>query len=65
MVDRALLASGLAAIRDAVARIRAVLPPKVDDFLVDRTAREIVILNLFEDLLSFCAALARKAGAID
>ena len=47
MVDRALLASRVAAIRDAVARIRAVLPPKADAFIGDRTAREVVILNLF------------------
>ncbi len=33
--------------RDAVARIRAVLPPSVEAFEADRTAREVVILNLF------------------
>ena len=33
--------------RDAVARIRSVLPPSADAFAADRTAREVVILNLF------------------
>lgn len=33
-------------IRDAVARVRAVLPQQVDDFRADRTAREVVVLNL-------------------
>jgi uncharacterized protein YutE (UPF0331/DUF86 family) len=47
MVDKAVLAKKLAAIRDAVARIREVLPPSAEAFREDRTAREIVILNLF------------------
>lgn len=47
MVDRPLLAKKVAAIRDAVARIRSVLPAARDEFLADRTAREVVILNLF------------------
>lgn len=47
MVDEAVLAKKLAAIRDAVERIRAVLPASADAFRDDRTAREIVILNLF------------------
>jgi uncharacterized protein YutE (UPF0331/DUF86 family) len=47
MVDEAVLAKKLAAIRDAVARIRAVLPGTADAFAADRTTREIVILNLF------------------
>ena len=33
--------------RDAVARIRAVLPADVGAFLADRTTREVVVLNLF------------------
>ena len=47
MVDRALLARKVAVIRDAVTRIRGVLPPSVDAFETDRTAREVVALNLF------------------
>jgi hypothetical protein len=47
MVDETLLAAKIAAIRDAVTRIRAVLPSDVDAFLADRTAREVVVLNLF------------------
>lgn len=47
MVDRAVLADRIAAVRDATARIRGVLPASADTFREDRTAREIVILNLF------------------
>jgi uncharacterized protein YutE (UPF0331/DUF86 family) len=47
MVDEPVLAKKLAAIRDAVARIREVLPGSAEAFLANRTAREIVILNLF------------------
>lgn len=47
MVDSAVLARKVAAIRDAVTRIHQVLPPTVDAFLADRTAREVVTLNLF------------------
>jgi uncharacterized protein YutE (UPF0331/DUF86 family) len=47
MVDEVVLAKKLAAIRDAVARIRDVLPSSADAFRENRTAREIVILNLF------------------
>jgi uncharacterized protein YutE (UPF0331/DUF86 family) len=47
MVDKAVLAKKLAAIRDAVARIREVLPNSAAAFHADRTVREIVILNLF------------------
>ena len=47
MVDEAVLAKKLAAIRDAVARIREVLPGSAEAFRENRTAREIVILNLF------------------
>jgi hypothetical protein len=39
MVDRALLADKIAAVRDAVARIREVLPPQRDAFRADRTVR--------------------------
>jgi len=47
MVDRVLLATKIAAIRDAVARIRSVLPADPDLFISDRTTREVVVLNLF------------------
>jgi uncharacterized protein YutE (UPF0331/DUF86 family) len=47
VVDRVLLAAKMAAVRDAVVRIGSVLPPTVDEFLADRTAREVVTLNLF------------------
>jgi uncharacterized protein YutE (UPF0331/DUF86 family) len=47
MVDRVVFAQKLAAIRDAVARIREVLPASEQVFETDRSAREIVTLNLF------------------
>ena len=47
MVDRPLIAKKVAAVRDAITRIRAVLPGDVETFLHDRTAREVVILNMF------------------
>ena len=50
MVDEAVLAKKLAAIRDAVTRIREVLPDSVQALRENRTAREVVILNLFISL---------------
>ncbi len=47
VVDRSRLAKQVAIVRDAVARIRAVLPSSAEAFEADRTAREVVILNLF------------------
>ena len=47
VVDAAIVAGKLAAIRDAVARVRQVLPREAGAFEADRTAREVVILNLF------------------
>ena len=47
MVDKAVVAAKVAAIRDAVDRIRGVLPPEAATFEADRTTREVVILNLF------------------
>ena len=47
MVDAAVFARKVAAIRDAVGRIREVVPETRGAFLADRTAREIVTLNLF------------------
>ena len=47
MVDDAVRAAKIAAIRDAVDRIRQVLPASLGEFEADRTKREVVILNLF------------------
>jgi len=47
VVDLAVLARKVAAIRDAVERIHEVLPATADAFLADRTVREVVSLNLF------------------
>ncbi len=47
MVDAAVLARKVSAIRDAVDRIRDVVPETTAAFLTDRTAREVVTLNLF------------------
>ncbi len=40
------LAKKIASVKDAVTRIRAVLPASVDAFASDRTSREVVVLNL-------------------
>ncbi len=66
MVDKALLAARIAAIRDAVSRIRSVLPPDPASFTVDRTAREVVILNLFvalQDVLSLATHWLSDEGS--
>ncbi len=55
MVDKTLLASKVASVRDAVARIRSVLPEAHD--VADRTTREVVVLNLFVALQE-CVSLA-------
>jgi uncharacterized protein YutE (UPF0331/DUF86 family) len=47
MVDKVILAAKIVAVRDAAARIRAVLPADSGVFASDRTTREIVVLNLF------------------
>ena len=47
MVDSALVAAKIAIVRDATARMRSVLPASLDEFVEDRTAREVVTLNLF------------------
>jgi uncharacterized protein YutE (UPF0331/DUF86 family) len=57
VVDPTVAATKVAAIRDAVSRIRATLPASAEDFEADRTAREVVILNLFVALQE-CVALA-------
>jgi len=41
------VAAKVAAVRDAVDRIRGVLPREPDAFEADRTVREVVVLNLF------------------
>ena len=46
VVELLLLARKVAAIRDATARIRDVLPESADALAADRTAREVVVLNL-------------------
>ena len=66
MVDEAVLAARLAAVRDAVARIRSVLPGEPTAFAADRTAREVVILNLFvalQDTLSLATHWLADAGS--
>ena len=57
MVDKAVLAKKIASVKDAVTRIRAVLPASVDAFASDRTSREVVVLNLFVALQE-CVSLA-------
>jgi uncharacterized protein YutE (UPF0331/DUF86 family) len=47
VIDEALLAQKIAAARDAVERIRRVLPADPEAFAGDRDTREIVTLNLF------------------
>ena len=59
MVDRAVLAAKIVAIRDAVARTRAVLPRDEVAFARDRTVREVVVLNLFIAVQE-CVALATR-----
>jgi uncharacterized protein YutE (UPF0331/DUF86 family) len=57
VVDKTVVATRIAAVRDAVGRIRATLPADRGVFLADRSIREIVILNLFVALQE-CVALA-------
>ena len=66
MVDKALLAARVAAVRDAISRIRSVLPADAATFQADRTAREVVILNLFvalQDVLSLATHWLSDEGA--
>ncbi len=65
MIDKVLLADRIAAVRDAVARIREFLPRDVADFEADRTAREVVVLNLFvalQECLSLSTHWLADAG---
>jgi uncharacterized protein YutE (UPF0331/DUF86 family) len=57
VVDKTVAAAKIAAIRDAVDRIRATLPETAQAFEEDRTAREVVVLNLFVALQE-CVSLA-------
>ncbi len=57
MIDHSFLARRVAAVRDAAERIREVLPAQVEAFVADRSAREIVTLNLFVALQE-CLSLA-------
>ena len=65
MVDRALLAAKIAAVRDATARVRAVLPASAEAFIADRTVREVVTLNLLvaiQDCLDLATHWLADAG---
>ena len=65
MVDAALLAAIISMIRDAVARISAVLPVNLSQFESDRTAREVVTLNLFvaiQEYVALASHLLADAG---
>jgi len=68
VVDKTVLAARVAAVRDAVGRIRSVLPADAVAFQADRTAREVVILNLFvalQDVLSLATHwLADEGDAV-
>ena len=57
MIDHSILARRVAAVRDAAERIREVLPAQLEAFVADRSAREIVTLNLFVALQE-CLSLA-------
>jgi uncharacterized protein YutE (UPF0331/DUF86 family) len=67
VVDKALLAARIASVRDAVSRIRSVLPADGNAFLADRTVREVVILNLFvalQDVLSLATHWLADEGSV-
>jgi uncharacterized protein YutE (UPF0331/DUF86 family) len=57
VVDAALVAAKLAMIRDTVTRIGSVLPADLQSFQHNRTAREVVTLNLFVGIQE-CVSLA-------
>jgi uncharacterized protein YutE (UPF0331/DUF86 family) len=65
VVDRALIAAKIAAVRDATGRVRDVLPASLPAFIADRTAREVVTLNMFvaiQDCLDLAAHWLADAG---
>lgn len=47
MVDALVVANKIAVIRDAVDRVRDILPSGLETFRADRTAREVTLLNVF------------------
>ena len=57
MIDRPVVARGIAAVHDAATRIRETLPPEPEDLSADRTKREVVALNLFVAIQE-CLSLA-------
>lgn len=57
MTDPVVLAKAIADVRDAVARIRSVVPAERAAFERDRTAREVTVLNLFVALQQ-CLSIA-------
>jgi uncharacterized protein YutE (UPF0331/DUF86 family) len=65
MVDRTVAAAKIAAVRDAVDRIRSVVPPDETTFATDRTVREVVVLNVFvalQESVSLAAHWLADAG---
>ena len=65
MIDRTVLARQVAAVHDAAERVREVLPAQREAFAADRTAREIVTLNLFvaiQECLSLATHWLADAG---
>jgi uncharacterized protein YutE (UPF0331/DUF86 family) len=65
VVDPAVQAAKTAAVTDAIRRIHEVLPASADALRSDRTAREIVILNLFvaiQECLSLATHWLADAG---
>lgn len=62
VVDEAVLAAKIASVADAVHRIREVLPARAAVLRSDRTAREIVVLNL-SVAIQECLALATHGVA--
>ena len=57
MIERPVVARGIAAVHDAAARIRETLPAEPGDLAADRTKREVVVLNLFVAIRE-CLSLA-------
>ena len=65
MIDRPVVARGIAAVHDAAARIREVLPADPEGLAADRTRREVVVLNLFvavQECLSLATHWLADAG---
>jgi uncharacterized protein YutE (UPF0331/DUF86 family) len=58
MVDQRVAAARVAAIRDALNRVAQTLPADVEGLATDRTAREVVVLNLFVALQESVALAA-------